>query len=41
MKVHTSMVLSPHLKVSKYGDYQEAWYLLRGKGKLIGLDGPM
>jgi hypothetical protein len=34
MKVHSSMVLSPHLKVSKYGEYQEAWHLMRGEGNL-------
>ncbi len=33
MKVHSSMVLSPHMKVSKYGQYQEAWYLLRGESE--------
>jgi hypothetical protein len=32
MKVHSSAVLSPHMKVSKYGPYQEAWHLLRGEG---------
>jgi PD-(D/E)XK endonuclease len=26
-----SVVLSPHLKTSKYGPYQEAWHLLRGE----------
>jgi hypothetical protein len=26
-----SVYLSPHLKVSKYGRYQEAWHLLRAK----------
>jgi|GEM_PF-6213796 len=31
MKVHSSAVLSPHMKVSKYGQYQEAWHLLRGE----------
>jgi hypothetical protein len=31
MRVHSSMVLSPHMKVSKYGEYQEAWHLLRGE----------
>ncbi len=35
MKVHSSMVLSPHMKVSKYGPYQEAWHLLRGE---MGVD---
>jgi hypothetical protein len=34
VKVHSSMVLSPHMKVSKYGQYQEAWNLLRGEGDL-------
>ncbi len=32
LKVHGSVILSPHMKVSKYGEYQEAWYLLRGEG---------
>jgi hypothetical protein len=26
-----NLTLSPHLKVSKYGLYQEAWHLLRGE----------
>jgi hypothetical protein len=26
-----SVMLSPHLKTSKYGPYQEAWHLLRGE----------
>jgi hypothetical protein len=26
-----SVILSPHLKVSKHGIYQEAWHLLRGE----------
>ena len=32
LKVHSSVILSPHMKVSKYGQYQEAWHLLRGEG---------
>ncbi len=30
-KTCRSVVLSPHLKISKYGPYQEAWHLLRGE----------
>ncbi len=31
LKVQGSVILSPHLKVSKYGEFQEAWHLLRGE----------
>jgi len=31
LKVQGSVILSPHMKVSKYGQYEEAWYLLRGE----------
>ena len=31
LKVHGSVILSPHMKVSKYGQYQEAWHLMRGE----------
>jgi hypothetical protein len=41
MKVHSSAVLSPHMKVSKYGEYEEAWYLMRGEGdSTLGKEDP-
>jgi hypothetical protein len=39
LNCNRTLVLSPHLEVSKYGRYEEAWHLMRGEPLDVEEDG--